>query len=408
MTEPIVRVEGIGKRYRIGAAQGKNTTLKSTAHRCSAQCRCAAQGRAHAHRGVLGASRHRPGDRAGRRRRPRRAQRRRQVDAAEDPLAHRRAHDRQGDPRRPGREPARGRHRLPRRAHRSREHLPQRRDPRHAAPRDPGEVRRDRRVRGDREVPRHAGEVLLVGHVRAARLRGRRAPRARHPDRRRGAGGRRRGVPAEVARQDELGRALRPDGDLRQPQHRPRSSTCATTARCSRAAASRRPADRRGRRGLHRAERKPRQRALRATRVRSCDPGAQRRRARRTRTARRPTSSRTARRCASASRRAPRRVRASASSSGSRTARASPSPTRAAGSPGASASAAGETIEVTLPSLLARRGDVPRRLHLPRSGAGHVDTWFEDVTFNVVDAQPGLSPIRVRRRTSSAPSSSKT
>ena len=29
MTEPIVRVEGIGKRYKIGAAQGKNTTLKT-------------------------------------------------------------------------------------------------------------------------------------------------------------------------------------------------------------------------------------------------------------------------------------------------------------------------------------------------------------------------------------------
>ena len=75
-----------------------------------------------------------------------------------------------------------------------------------------------------------------------------------------------------------------------------------------------------------------------ATSVRSCDPGAHRRRNSRTRTARRPTSSRTARRCASDSRRAARRDRDSASSSGSRTRCASLSPMRAAGSPGANAS----------------------------------------------------------------------
>ena len=39
---------------------------------------------------------------------------------------------------------------------------------------------------------------VLVGHVRAARLLDRRAPRPRHPAARRGAGGRRRGVPGEV------------------------------------------------------------------------------------------------------------------------------------------------------------------------------------------------------------------
>ena len=63
-------------------------------------------------------------------------------------------------------------------------------------------VRRDRRVRRGREVPRHAGEALLERHVRAPRLRGRRAPRARDPDGRRGARRRRRRVPGEVPGQD--------------------------------------------------------------------------------------------------------------------------------------------------------------------------------------------------------------
>ena len=49
------------------------------------------------------------------------------------------------DPR-AGREPARGRHGLPPRAHRPRERLPQRRHPRDEAPGDHGAVRRDRRV----------------------------------------------------------------------------------------------------------------------------------------------------------------------------------------------------------------------------------------------------------------------
>ena len=38
------------------------------------------------------------------------------------------------------------------------------------------QVRRDRRLRRGREVPRHAGEALLERHVCAARLRRRRAP----------------------------------------------------------------------------------------------------------------------------------------------------------------------------------------------------------------------------------------
>src|SRR6476469_2471601 len=41
---------------------------------------------------------------------------------------------------------------------------------------DRPQVRRDRRVRGDRAVSRHAGEALFERHVHAARLRGCRAP----------------------------------------------------------------------------------------------------------------------------------------------------------------------------------------------------------------------------------------
>ena len=93
---------------------------------------------------------------------------------------------------RPRRLAARGRNRLPRRADRAREHLPERRDPRHAQARDRAQVRRDRRVRRGRAVPRHAGQALLERDVHAARVRGRRPPRARDPARRRGAGGRRR------------------------------------------------------------------------------------------------------------------------------------------------------------------------------------------------------------------------
>ena len=53
--------------------------------------------------------------------------------------------------------------------------------------RDRRALRRHRRLRRARAVHRQPGEALLVGHVRAARLRGRRQRRARHPARRRGA-----------------------------------------------------------------------------------------------------------------------------------------------------------------------------------------------------------------------------
>ena len=84
------------------------------------------------------------------------------------------------DPR-PRRQPARGRDGLQPGADRPREHLPQRRDPRDEAPGDRAALRRHRRVLRGREVHRHAGEAVLERHVRPARVRGRRALRARDP-----------------------------------------------------------------------------------------------------------------------------------------------------------------------------------------------------------------------------------
>ena len=93
---------------------------------------------------------------------------------------------------------------------RTREHLPQRRDSRHAPPRDRRQVRRDRRVLRGRGVHRYAGQALFERDVRPARVRGRRPSGAGDPARRRGARRRGRRVPAEVHRQD--GRSRREGG----------------------------------------------------------------------------------------------------------------------------------------------------------------------------------------------------
>ena len=95
---------------------------------------------------------------------------------------------------------ARARRRLPPRAVGPRERLPQRRDPRPVEEAARRALRRDRRVRRPRAVHRHAGEELLVGHVRAPRLLGRDQRRSRHPAGRRGARGRRRGSSSASAR----------------------------------------------------------------------------------------------------------------------------------------------------------------------------------------------------------------
>ena len=61
-------------------------------------------------------------------------------------------------------------------------------------------LRRHRRLRRARRVHRHAGEVLLVGHVHAARLLGRGPRRPERAPRRRGPRRRRHRLPAQVLR----------------------------------------------------------------------------------------------------------------------------------------------------------------------------------------------------------------
>ena len=134
-------------------------------------------------------------------------QRRRQDDAAEGARPDHAADVRRLAHARARRGAARRRHRLPPRADRPREHLPERRDPRHVAARRRPPLRRDRRLRGSRALPRHAAQALLVGDVPAPRVRGRGARRAGHRDRRRGARDRRRAVPREVPREDVRVRA---------------------------------------------------------------------------------------------------------------------------------------------------------------------------------------------------------
>ena len=80
-------------------------------------------------------------------------------------------------------------------------------------------LRRDRRLRRPRALHRHAGEELLVGHVRAPRVLGGDQRRPRHPPDRRGARRRRRRVPAEVHREVRRlpCRAARPSSSCRTP-----------------------------------------------------------------------------------------------------------------------------------------------------------------------------------------------
>ena len=100
----------------------------------------------------------------------------------------------------PGRLADRDRRRLPPGVHRRRERLPQRRDLRAEAQLRRRAPRRDRRLRRARAVQGRARADVLVRDVHAARLLGRDAHPAGHPAARRGAGRRRRGVPAEVLR----------------------------------------------------------------------------------------------------------------------------------------------------------------------------------------------------------------
>ncbi len=154
---------------------------------------------------ALGAARHRRVARSGPVPRPHRGQRVRQVDAAEDP-----DRDHGSDRRSSRRARARGRadpgdRRDPPGAQRPGEHLALRVDPRSEARRDRAALRRDRRVRraGGRDRP--SGEVLFERHADAPGVHGGGLPATRHLPRRRGAVGRRRHLPGEVARSDARG-----------------------------------------------------------------------------------------------------------------------------------------------------------------------------------------------------------
>ena len=225
MSAPAIRVEDLGKRYWLGA------TRRPAARCCpsSWRTRCAALRRAGrgdgataTHGAVLGAARRLARDRAGRGRRPDRAERRRQEHAAQAPGAD---HAADGGPHRaarPRRDAARGRDRLPPRAHRARERLPQRRDPRAAAARrsraastrsssspasSSSSTRRSSATRAactcasaSRSPRTSTPEILLVDEVLARR---------------------RRRVPAQVHEQDPRAhRRGRAHDRLRQPQPR--------------------------------------------------------------------------------------------------------------------------------------------------------------------------------------------
>ena len=108
----------------------------------------------------------------------------------------------------------------------------------HGQARHRAALRRHRRLRRARAVHRRAGEALLVGHVRAPRLRRRHQRRARRAPRRRGA--RRSGDEAFQRKCLERVRGFqrgRPHDRLRDPRRRPRApdlrprSWCSTTAR---------------------------------------------------------------------------------------------------------------------------------------------------------------------------------
>ena len=139
-----IEVDSLSKKYRLGEYQAAYGTLRETI--------------VHATRRLTGREHHRParGDLGAPRRLVRRSrgpgaghhrpQRRREVDAPEDPHEDRGADGRARRDPRPRRQPARGRNRLQPGAHRAREHLPERGDPRHEAPGDRAALRRHRRV----------------------------------------------------------------------------------------------------------------------------------------------------------------------------------------------------------------------------------------------------------------------
>ena len=152
----VISAEGLGKKYVIGheAERERYVTLRDVIAR-AARGALAPDDRHGArprhrrgrhHGGILGAEGCELRGQARRGARHHRPQWRRQIDATENSLPHHRAERRTRDDQGPRGEPARSRHRLSSRAHRPREHLSQRRHPRHDARRDQAQIRRNRRL----------------------------------------------------------------------------------------------------------------------------------------------------------------------------------------------------------------------------------------------------------------------
>ena len=165
MSELAVRVEGLGKEYRLGA---RRETIQHPARPAQQAGIRALQGIARP-QGAFGAE---PAVLGAQGRVVRGAGAGEVVGiigrngAGKSTLLkilspHHRADGGRGRCPRPRGQPAGGGHGLPPGADRPRERLPQRRDPGDEAGGDRAEVRRDRGVRRGREVHRHAGEALL-------------------------------------------------------------------------------------------------------------------------------------------------------------------------------------------------------------------------------------------------------
>ena len=92
------------------------------------------------------------------------------------------------------------------------------------------------------QAHRHAGQVVLVRNVRAARVRGRRTPRAGDPHRRRGARGRRRRVPEALPRPNVRGGKAKGGPSCSSVTTCRRSGVCAGPGSCSSTARSSRRA----------------------------------------------------------------------------------------------------------------------------------------------------------------------
>ncbi len=152
--------------------------------------------------------------RGGRHHRPERC---RQEHPAQDHQPDHRPHHRPHRARRPGGQPPRGGDRIPSRAHRAGERLPQRDPARHAPQGDRRALRRHRGVRRDRAIPRHPGQAVLDRDVHPAGLRRGRPPGQRDPGGRRGAGRGRLRLPGQVPPQDARGGPGRPHRAAGQP-----------------------------------------------------------------------------------------------------------------------------------------------------------------------------------------------